>query len=627
MNENITDYLYKYVNNPDPQYAVMLKGKWGCGKSFFIQKWLKEYKEKVADDELVLEPIYVSLYGLKETSQITNAIDKVLHPILHSKGAEFTKKLFKFAGKIAFRTSLDWNIDESENVTFESTLDSLSVFATKDQSVVKSKLIVFDDLERCLIDMKLLLGYINNFVEHGACHVIIVGDETHASEESKKTLIAFKEKTVGRELEVQPDNLSAIRYFLNDDVPLVGWLKDKADFINEVFSATKCDNLRLVRQCLYDYSELYGEVSDYLSEKNKSLMLSLLATYLVCYCEIRGEYQDLLADWNFGYFTGLIGDETTKNRISELQGRYRSLSEKYEFEILDRNHIPHIVRAIQTGFSIKDYVADILQQLTQGSSRQEKLASFLNMQSEDFINECKALSDDICSGEISNMYMLGRSLALLAFFDDKKIYWINQATISLSKKKIADTYKAQTDKDELCKTKLAFSQGLSSFGSLNETSIGRDILEFSNAMFNESEKQLRNKIEIALSNLNDTNVGSLSQLSMSPTPDRQCEYNMTSVFKNLDATQVFDAIQKLTNSSIIEFCHFLRSHFRFGFSLGSGCNQYQDDLIFLQNLQSLVKQECSKRKSVDGYVFTKLSKHIDGAISRASGNNEPVCEE
>ena len=581
----------------------------------------------VADDELVLEPIYVSLYGLKETSQITNAIDKVLHPILHSKGAVFTKKLFKFAGKIAFRTTLDWNKDGSEDVTFESTLDSLSVFATKDQSVVKTKLIVFDDLERCLIDMKLLLGYINNFVEHGACHVIIVGDETHATEKSKQTLIEFKEKTVGRELEVQPDNLAAIRFFLNDDVPLIDWLKDKADFINEVFSATKCDNLRLVRQCLYDYSELYGEVSNLFSEKNESFMLSLLATYMVCYCEIRGEYQDLLADWNNRYFAGLISNEKTKNRISELQGKYRSLSEKYEFEILDRNHIPQIVRAIQTGFSIKDYVANILQQLTQGSSRQEKLAGFLNMQTEEFINECDALSDDICSRKISNMYMLGRSLALLAFFDDKKIYCIPQATTDFSKKIIADTYKDQTDKDELYKSKLAFSQGVSSFGSFNETSIGRDILEFSNTIFDECEKRLPNKIELVLLNLNESNVGSLSQLSMSSTPDKHCSYDLTSIFKNLDANQVFGAIQKLSNSSIMEFCQFLRFHFKFGFSLGPGCNQFQDDLCFLQNLQSLVKLECSKRKSVDCYVLNKLSKHINCAISRASGNNEPVCEE
>jgi len=446
MNENIRDYLFAYVENPDPQYAVMLKGKWGCGKSFFVKDWVKTYKGKVADNEFVLDPIYVSLYGLKETYQITQAIDKVLHPILHSKGAEFTKKLFKFAGKIAFRTSLDWDKDEKEDVSFESTLDSLSVFSSKDDSVIKTKLIVFDDLERCLIDMKLLLGYINNFVEHGACHVIIVGDETHATEESQETLIEFKEKTVGRELEVQPDNMAAIHYFLNDDVPLVEWLKDKDVFINEVFSATKCDNLRLVRQCLYDYSVLYSEVAGLISEKTEGFMRSLLATYLVCYCEYRGENHELLEEWDYGYLNGMVGDETTKNRISQLQGKYRALAERYNFEILDCNHIPQIIREIKTGLSIK----------------------------------------------------------------------------------------------------------------------------------------------------------------------------------KMDANVVFARLQNLNNASINTFCQFISTHYMFCASLGSGCNRFQDDLLFLIDLQSLVKTECSKRKSVDRYVFEKLSNHIDGAINRAGGGNGPI---
>ena len=127
-----------------------------------------------------------------------------------------------------------------------------------------------------------------------------------------------------------------------------------------------------------------------------------------------------------------------------------------------------------------------------------------------------------------------------------------------------------------------------------------------------------NKLEIVLSNLNDTNVNLLSQLSMSPTPDRQCAYNMTSVFKKLDAEHVFSSIQHLSNASIISF------HFSFGYSLGAGCNRFQDDLDFLQNLQRLVKSECSQRKSVDGYVFSTLSKYIDGAIRRASGENDPI---
>ena len=61
MNENISQYLFKYTTNPDPRYAVMLKGKWGCGKSFFVQNWIKDYQEETKKGDAVLEPIYVSL--------------------------------------------------------------------------------------------------------------------------------------------------------------------------------------------------------------------------------------------------------------------------------------------------------------------------------------------------------------------------------------------------------------------------------------------------------------------------------------------------------------------------------------------------------------------------------------
>lgn len=226
MNEYISQYLYNYIKNPDPQYAVMLKGKWGCGKSFFINKWLDAYKTGYLEGQSSLEPIYVSLYGLKETFQITRAIDQCLHPFLYSKGVEFTRKLFKIAGKIAFKTTLDWNKDGKEDMSFDATLDSLSLLTSNDGEVVGTKLIVFDDLERCLIDMKLLLGYINNFVEHGSCHVILVGDETHVVEKAKNILIEFKEKTIGREFEVMPDINAAITHFLTDDIPLSEWVQN-----------------------------------------------------------------------------------------------------------------------------------------------------------------------------------------------------------------------------------------------------------------------------------------------------------------------------------------------------------------------------------------------------------------
>lgn len=47
-----------------------------------------DHQEGTKKGNAVLEPIYVSLYGLKETSQITEAIDRALRPFLYSKGAE-----------------------------------------------------------------------------------------------------------------------------------------------------------------------------------------------------------------------------------------------------------------------------------------------------------------------------------------------------------------------------------------------------------------------------------------------------------------------------------------------------------------------------------------------------------
>lgn len=37
MNENIAKFLDDYMRNHDPQYAVMLTGRWGCGKTFFVK--------------------------------------------------------------------------------------------------------------------------------------------------------------------------------------------------------------------------------------------------------------------------------------------------------------------------------------------------------------------------------------------------------------------------------------------------------------------------------------------------------------------------------------------------------------------------------------------------------------
>ncbi len=621
MNERIFQYLLHYAENPDPRYAVMLKGRWGCGKSFFVCNWLDKYKEKYLKGENSLEPIYVSLYGLKETSQITRCIDQVLHPFLYSKGAEFTKKLFKIAGKIVFKTTLDWNKDSKEDVSFDATLDSLSLLSSKDSEFVGTKLLVFDDLERCLIDMKLLLGYINNFVEHGSCHVIIVGDETHVIENAKNILTEFKEKTVGREFEVKPDIDAAITYFLTEDIPLSEWLQNQKELILDVFLSTGCNNLRILRQCLYDFNVLYSEVRKDLLENSNNFMQSLLASYIAVYCDYRSQYHDLFTQWNLNYSVGMFGNDEIKSKIKALQQKYRNIVEKYNFEVLSNNHIPQIVYDIETGYSIKTYVEKMLAQMQCGVNLQERLANFMNMSSEAFEEDCTTLMKDVQKFNVPNMYMFGRSLAILAFFNERCIYWVTQATVSLAKKHIHDNYCKQTEKDELYKLRVAFNEGVSSFGEFYKTFIGRDILEYANNIFDDCDKKLMNKFEIALSNITDENVSQLVKLSGESTPDHQCLYNMTSAFKNIDVEMLYNNICRLSNAGLLSLEEFFSNHYGFYLQLGPGCNRFSEDLEVLTELKSRLEIECKKRKSLDKYVLHRFLKFLDGAVRRANGEN------
>lgn len=618
MNELISKYLSDYMHNPDPQYAVMLKGKWGCGKSFFVNKWIEEYTN--AGEGVSLKPIYVSLYGLKNTSQITESIDRVLHPLLYSKGAELTKKLFKIAGKVVLKTSFDVDKNGSEDISFDATLDSLSILLSKD-NIIGNKLIIFDDLERCLIDMKLLLGYINSFVEHGSCHVILVGDETRVVSRWKKTLIEFKEKTVGREFEIMPDVDDAITCFLHGYIPSDEWLQNQKTLITDIFHATECNNLRILRQCLYDFNGLYAEVGDSIGKNDEPFMQSLLASYIVVYCEYRGKCHDLFSQWEWSYTAGIAVNSEMKGQIRQ---KYKSVEECYNLDVLNTNHITNIVRWIELGQSLNTYVKGSLEMMRHNTTHLEKLAGFRDMPLEVFITECSALEQDVVDNAFPNIFLLGRSLAFLAFFDDNEIFVVKPTVVSEAKKHIKASYINQSTKEELYEQRIEFIQGVNSFGRFRETAVGADVIKYTDGVFNDCDKNLKNEFEVVLSHITDDNVGQLLGLSQKPTPDKQCPYNLTSVFKNIKVEDLFNSVQNLSNKSLNILSSFLSLHYGFSYCLGNGSNRFSDDYTVLSGLRSRLEIEYKNRRSVDRYVLGKFMHNLDGAIKRARGDNDAI---
>lgn len=618
MNEHISQYLFQYLENPDPQYAVMLKGKWGCGKSYFIQNWIKTYNDRFPPKDKILEPIYVSLYGLNNTNQITTAIDKVLHPYLYGKGAKVVKNALKIAGKVAFHTNIDVNKDNNDNISVDATLDSLSLLSLKgEEKIFESKLLVFDDLERCLIDMKLLLGYINNFVEHGACHVIIVGDETHVIDEAKKQLDEFKEKTIGREFEIQPNEKSAVDSFIQ---PLTEWVKEQKEFILDCFKSTKCDNLRILRQCLYDFSILYDEIDSVLAKKGDSFMRCLLGSYILTYCEYKGPNREFLKEWDVSY---LFGDDT-KDKVNEFQKKYSLVEKEYQIDIFNIDNIRQIIFGIETGQSLKFYVEKTLKQINDEKTPIERLANFSDLSNKEFREVYNQLVEEISEDDVPNMYLMGRAIALLIYFDLKKISKVSKKTIRLVKQNIVNYFTFIKDKDALYDAKNLFYQGLNSYGNFRDSVLGNAIMEFATEKFNERDKILKNKMEEALLNLTDDNVENLILLSKESTPNNHSNYSKTSIFKNIDADIFSTRILKLNNSSLQALCRFFSVHYEFGVILGKLSENYKGDLITLQGVKDKLEVAILKKKSVEKYMLKSLLLYIDGAIKRAGGDGGPI---
>jgi|GEM_PF-5412413 len=85
LNHHIEDYLNYYCGlSYSPKFAILLKGRWGSGKTCFI----KQYCEKLSKKFL-----YVSLYGVTNYSEIEDSLFKQLHPIRSSKAGVIAGKI------------------------------------------------------------------------------------------------------------------------------------------------------------------------------------------------------------------------------------------------------------------------------------------------------------------------------------------------------------------------------------------------------------------------------------------------------------------------------------------------------------------------------------------------------
>jgi hypothetical protein len=265
LNKYITDYLDYYLSlKVKPGYAILIRGKWGCGKSWLMKDYMDSHKE--------YGYLYVSLNGMTSYKEIEDSFFEQIHPVLASKGMKIAGKIIK--GLIKTTIKVDFDRDGKEDASVTSGVPDINL--PDYLKNIDNKVLIFDDLERCAIPIPNILGYINQFVEtHGLKVVIIANEEEIIKANAKdiegnepKSYLLIKEKLIGKSFDVTTDFESAIDDFItesnNSEVSKL--ISTNRGLVKELFETAGYDNLRHLRQTILDLDRFYS----FLPEKAKS---------------------------------------------------------------------------------------------------------------------------------------------------------------------------------------------------------------------------------------------------------------------------------------------------------------------------------------------------------------------
>lgn len=316
-NQSLLHFLDRYcLSDASPGYAVMLKGPWGSGKTWFINK----YQDKLISTGK--RTLYVSLFGVSKPSDISDQFFAQIHPMLANAKVQKTWALAKSLLKGTIKFDLD--SDGKDDGALQVAIPELDKWASTEGAIL-----IFDDLERCVMPLGEILGFINQFVEHDGYRVVVLANEEGDSLGNPSGFATIKEKVIGRTFQIQPNAPAALDHFLKEvsSRKAHSILDTKHDEILAVFQRAKYDNLRQLRQAIFDFSDIWDCIySDGLNQKSE-FVSSLLNDVLSLSMEHRAGSLTIpdIADLGMQDWTKFFNDKEKKSDEEPLSLKEQAL--------------------------------------------------------------------------------------------------------------------------------------------------------------------------------------------------------------------------------------------------------------------------------------------------------------
>ena len=326
--EDLVESILDYIRADYTDYAIMINGEWGSGKTYFWNHKIRNKIESMRLNGKQYTTIYMSLYGISNLEEIskkifietTQLMDKNLKKYMQANGQTTIPEYAKTGLDMANFFGVTQNGNQIDYGQFFSTDD---------------KILCFDDLERANVDVIDILGYINNFVEHDHIKTIIICNEKELSTKLKnsnlemKTFIAtylldkegnldkkvdkandkpmvekiqdkieyvfdkandyerIKEKLIGETFEYAPEfsyiiNGLLMRYERYPE--LIRFLRENTNLIISTFNKSGTRNLRILKHALTDFKKVFDMVNKaYPNTNNRVLQTMLIFTIAISF--------------------------------------------------------------------------------------------------------------------------------------------------------------------------------------------------------------------------------------------------------------------------------------------------------------------------------------------------------
>ena len=324
--EDLVESILDYVRADYTDYAIMINGEWGSGKTYFWNNKVRNKIESLRLNGKQYTTIYMSLYGISNLEDIskkifietTQLMDKNLKRYMYAHNQLTIPEYAKTGLDMANFFGVTKNGDRVDYEQFFTTDD---------------KVLCFDDLERANVDVIDILGYINNFVEHDHIKTIIICNEKELSNKLKssnlemKTFIAtylldkegdlsktdkpmvekirdkieyvfdkandyerIKEKLIGETFEYVPEFAYIIdgllmRYSKDED--LLRFLKENSQLLVSTFNKSGTRNLRILKHALNDFKKIFDMVNKYYPNTNYKVLKTMLIFTIAISFEIK----------------------------------------------------------------------------------------------------------------------------------------------------------------------------------------------------------------------------------------------------------------------------------------------------------------------------------------------------